>query len=526
MTALFTGILVALAALGTPLFVLVGTATALCFLLFTSDHTTAESLLPLVQNMEQLLTRQEFLAIPLFMASGAIMTAGGIAERLVNIARAALGWLPGGLAVAGVFACMFFAAISGSSPVTLIAVGAILFPAMLRSNYPESFSIGILTTAGSLGCLVPPSISMLIYAISITSSSARVDPQDLFLAGMIPAAVIGGMLAIYAVLVGLRIPGSREPFDGKRLLAATRDGFWALMLPVVVLGGIYGGFYNPSEAGGVAAAYALVVTVFLYGELTWKKLYATLVDSASLMGSLLLIIVLAFGLNEFLALIQVSDKLMALVQDLNLGPAGFLLLVNLLLIVVGALMDSISCTLIFAPMLAPVAFEAYGIDPLHFGIVFVINMEIGYLMPPVATNLFVASAVFNRPFGLVTRAVLPTLAMTCVSLGLFMYVPTLSMALVNWQDGKPMTAAFPWDGKPAAVPEAPAEVAAPTAAPAPGSPQPAAAQAVPGAPGVKVPPAPPDLSKITAAAFEDDEDEEGLTEEATPTTVPEPASAL
>lgn len=496
----FVGTLLAFALIGTPLFVIVGMATALCFLWFTTDHQTLQSLLPMIQNMEQLVTKQEFLAIPLFMASGAIMTAGGMAARLVKVAEAALGWLPGGMAVASVAACMFFAAISGSSPVTLIAVGSILFPAMVKAKYPENFALGLLTTAGSLGCLVPPSISMLIYAISITSSSARVDPQDLFLAGLIPAFVIGGMLSVYAIIVGLRMPPeSRAKFSWTEMSAALREGIWALLLPFLVLGGIYGGLYTPSEAGAVAAMYALAVTIFIYRELDVPKLFATLVDSATLMGSLILIIVLAFGLNEFLADIQVQDKLMALIQQMHLGPAGFLLLVNVLLVVIGALMDSISCTLIFAPMLAPVAWELYGIDPIHFGIVFVINMEIGYLMPPVATNLFVAAAVFKKPFGQVTRAVLPTLTMTCLALGLFMYVPTLSKALVNAQRGLPMVEAFPWNGKPVVQEQAAEAVANPP--PTKAGEKPAV---TPSTPATKVQ-APPDLGKITEEAFEDDE---------------------
>jgi C4-dicarboxylate transporter DctM subunit len=516
MGALYTALLAALAALGVPLFLIVGAATGLAFVFFTPDHQTVESLLPIVQGMEQLLTRQEFLAIPLFMASGAIMTAGGIATRLVDVAKAALGWLPGGLAVAAVAACMFFAAISGSSPVTLIAVGSILLPAMVKSRYPEDFALGLLTTAGSLGCLVPPSISMLIYAISITSSSARVDPQDLFLAGLLPAAFIGGMLSAYAIWKGRSIPGGREPFDRKRLAVAVREGIWALLLPVLVLGGIYGGLYTPSEAGAVAALYAMCVTGLIYRELSLRKALSVLIDAATLMGTLILIIVLAFGLNEFLALIAVQDKIMDLLQAMKLGPAGFLLLINVLLVVIGALMDSISCTLIFAPMLAPVAYELYGIDPLHFGVVFVVNMEIGYLMPPVATNLFVASAVFNKPFGYVTKAVLPTLAMTCLALGVFMYVPTLSLALVNPGKGKPAIVAFPWDGKPPRPgTDEDAELAELTAK----LPEPGAAVGEPALPTPTgaAPTKPLDLSSITASAFADDEDEAGLTGEASAT---------
>jgi C4-dicarboxylate transporter DctM subunit len=433
MTLLFVGVILALAAIGSPLFVIVGTATALCFALFVPESGGMADLLPIMQNMEGLLTKQEFLAVPMFMASGAIMTAGGIARRLVDIARAGLGWLPGGMAVAAVVACMFFAAISGSSPVTLIAVGSIMLPAMTQLRYPENFSLGLVTTAGSLGCLVPPSISMLIYAISTSGSVASVSPDEMFLAGLIPALFIGGLLSLYSIWVGRKIPGERPKFEAAKFGRAIVDGVWALLLPVVVLGGIYGGLFTPSEAGAAATVYALVVTMVIYRELDVKKLYATLIDAAALMGSLILIIVLAFGLNEFLALIQVSDRLMDLIRAMDLGPIGFMLLVNVVLILVGALMDSISCTLIFAPMLAPVAYRLYGIDPLHFGVVFVVNMEIGYLMPPVATNLFVSAAVFRKPFGQVVRAIWPTLAITCAALVVMMYVPTISKAAVNWK---------------------------------------------------------------------------------------------
>ncbi|MBM4341889.1 MAG: TRAP transporter large permease [Deltaproteobacteria bacterium] len=471
MSGLYVAVLAGLAVLGAPLFVLVGAATALAFVWFTTDHGTALSLLPMIQNQEELLTRQEFLAIPLFMASGALMTAGGIAGRLVDFAKALLGWLPGGLAVAAVFACMFFAAISGSSPVTLIAVGSILFPAMVASNYPERFSIGLLTTSGSLGCLVPPSISMLIYAVTITSTSAHVDPQDLFLAGLIPAALIGGALALYAIVHGVRNPAGRTAFSWPELARATREGVWALLLPLLVLGGIYGGLYTPSEAGAVAALYALFVTVVVERQLTVRKLVATLVESSTLMGSLILIIVLAFGLNEFLAEIEVSQRLAAWIRASDLGPMGFLIVVNVLLVVIGALMDSISCTLIFAPMLAPVAYDVYGIDPLHFGVVFVVNMEIGYLMPPVATNLFVASAVFKRPFGLVTRAVLPTLAITLLALWVFIRFPTLSVAAVRAQRGESeWTLPFPSDRRAATATRSAGLQGAPVALPSAASP--------------------------------------------------------
>ncbi|MBI4819074.1 MAG: TRAP transporter large permease subunit [Deltaproteobacteria bacterium] len=446
MTTAVIGAIALLVLIGAPLFTIVGIATLLCLIGFT-ELSSFMDLRVLVQHIENLATKQEFLAIPLFIASGAVMTEGGIARRLVNLMRALLAGLPGGLGVAAVAACMFFAAISGSSPVTLIAVGSMMFPALTKHGYSESFSLGLVTTAGSLGCLVPPSISMLIYAISV-SGTATVDPSDLFLAGMLPAMLIAGLLSVYSIWVGSKIPGERERFSWPEVKLRLEEGSWAVALPVIVLGGIYGGWYTPSQAGAVAVVYSLVVTIWIHRELDLGRAIRAMVESAQLMGALLPIIVLAFGLNEFLALIDVQDKVVELIKWIDPSPAGFLLIVNVVLIVLGALMDSISATLIFAPLLAPAAYELFHIDPIHFGIIFVVNMEIGYLMPPVATNLFVASAIFVKPFGFVSRAVIPTLTLTILALGLIIYLPSISLAAIHFRDDKPLWVAFPWDGKP------------------------------------------------------------------------------
>ncbi len=441
--------LLGLALVGAPLFVIVGVVTGLCFYTYTTDIKSFGDFGWVIEPLEELMGRDAFLAIPLFIASGAIMTAGGLARRLVDIARAGLGWLPGGLAVSAVGSCMFFAAISGSSPVTLIAVGSIMVPAMIENDYPENFSLGIVMTAGSLGCLVPPALSILIYAIAIPGDGG-VDPGDMFLAAVLPAVLIATVLSVYAIWVGRSIPGERPKFSAREFLVALRDGIWALLIPVIVLGGIYGGFFPPFKAGAVAVVYALIVTVFIYRELDLGKAIGALADAGKLMGMLIMIIGLAFGLNKFLSDVKIEDAFVGLLQSWDLGPVGFMLLVNLVLIVLGALMDSISATLIFAPILAPIAYHHYGMDPIHFGVVFVVNMEIGYLAPPVATNLFVASALFKKPFGQVCRAILPGLAITCAALALFMYVPTCSMGLVNYQRGEEIWQPFPWDGKPAA----------------------------------------------------------------------------
>jgi C4-dicarboxylate transporter DctM subunit len=447
--------LVALALIGAPLFVIVGLVTGVSFWEFTDDIHKFSDFGHLVEPLEELLGKDSFLAIPLFIASGAIMTAGGLAKRLTDVAQAALGWMPGGMGITAVMSCMAFAAISGSSPVTLIAVGSIMYPAMVKARYPDNFSLGLVMTAGSLGCLVMPALILLIYAISVSGAgAASVDPSDMFIAALVPALGIAMLLSLYSVWVGLKIPREKVPFTWPRFFEglkglgrATMDGIWALLLPVIVLGGILWGFYPPFQAGAVAVVYSLIVTTVIYRELDLKGLILELAEAGKLMGMLILIIGLAFGLNKFLALIEVEKWFVALIEDWNLGPIGFMLLVNVVLIVLGALMDSISATLIFAPLLAPIAVTYYGMDPLHFGVVFVVNMEIGYLAPPVATNLFVAAALFKKPFGQVCRAILPGLGITCAALVLFMYVPTCSKGLINYKCDLPVWESFPWNGE-------------------------------------------------------------------------------
>ena len=447
--------LLGLALIGAPLFVIVGMVTGVSFWEFTSNIHKFSDFGHLVEPLEELLGRDSFLAIPLFIASGAIMTAGGLAKRLTDVAQAALGWMPGGMGITAVMSCMAFAAISGSSPVTLIAVGSIMYPAMVKARYPDNFSLGLVMTAGSLGCLVMPALILLIYAIAVSGGGeSGVDPSDMFIAALVPALGIALLLSVYSIVVGLRIPREKLPYTRERFIAGLKgfghavfEGIWALMLPVIVLGGILWGFYPPFQAGAVAVVYSLVVTTVIYRELTLKGLILELAEAGKLMGMLILIIGLAFGLNKFLALIEVEKWFIALINDWELGPVGFMLLVNVVLIVLGALMDSISATLIFAPLLAPIAVNYYGMDPLHFGVVFVVNMEIGYLAPPVATNLFVASALFKKPFGQVCRAIMPGLGIICAALVLFMYVPTCSKGLVNYKCDLPIWESFPWNGE-------------------------------------------------------------------------------
>ncbi|MEZ4403957.1 MAG: TRAP transporter large permease [Kofleriaceae bacterium] len=446
-------ILVGLALIGAPLFVIVGATTAAAFWTMTDYiHHFGDLGGWMIDPFESLMGRDQFLAIPLFIASGAIMTEGGMARRLVDVARAALGWLPGGLGITSVFACMVFAAITGSSPVTLIAVGSIMFPAMVRAGYPENFSLGLVMTAGSLGCLVMPSLILMIYSLSVMGTGvAAVDSSDMFLASFLPAVAVMLVLCGYAFAVGLKF-AAREPFAWRRLVEAGREGVWAMLLPVIVVAGIYTGKFPPFKAGAVAFVYALVVTTVIHRELDLRKVIAALASAGRLMGMLILIIAFTFGINKLIPAIGVEQSLTDLLTDYEIGPIGFMLIVNVLLIVLGALMDSVSATLVFAPILAPIAVKTYGIDPIHFGVVFVVNMEIGYLAPPVATNLFVASALFKKPFGQVSRAVLPGLALTTIALGVFMFVPTFSKGLINLNRGVAFYESFPWSGAPAGQP--------------------------------------------------------------------------
>jgi C4-dicarboxylate transporter DctM subunit len=419
--------LLALLLLGVPLFVVIGVAAALAFSLY-GGHAGLDGLQILVVKMTSLTTKNVFLAIPFFVVSGAIMSAGSIARRLVAVAEALVGGMRGGLAVAALIASVVFAALSGSSPVTLIAIGSILYPAMLKAGYRQKFALGFVTTAGSLGCLVPPSIPMLVYAISVTGTSS-VDVRELFLAGLGAALVITTMLAIYAVLRAGPVQASSR-FSFARLRVALREGAWALAMPALILGGIYGGLFTPTEASAFSVVAAVVIEVLIHRSLELRQLPAVIIKAATSMGGLLLIVALSLAVNDFMVEAEVADSALRQVRAMGLGPVGFMLLVNLFLVVTGMFMDSISAIVLFTPVIAPAA-VALGIDPVHLGVVFIVNMEIGYLAPPIATNLFVAASIFKLPFGLVTRAVLPTLAILCAGLLIVTYVPTLTVGPVH-----------------------------------------------------------------------------------------------
>ncbi|MCC7073280.1 MAG: TRAP transporter large permease subunit [Deltaproteobacteria bacterium] len=425
---LVIGTIAAALLLGLPLFVVMG-AIGVLLLSQVSGLSTLDDLTVVPRKLLELASKEVLLAIPFFVVAGELMTQGSLARRLIDVMQAFFGFLPGGLAVAGVAGCVFFAAISGSSPVTVVAIGSIMVPALTKQRYPEGFSIGLMTTAGSLGILIPPSIPMIVYAIMV-SSTTPMDPRDLFMAGVVPGLFIGALLGLYAIAMGVKQRIPRAPFSWATARTALRRGVWSLLLPVIILGGIYTGVFTATEAAAVSVIYALVIEIFVHKELDAKRLVTVATTSMTVMGALLVIIALAITLNYFLVLEGVPDAMVEWLRGLGLERAAFLVVVNVLLLVVGCFMDIMSAILIIAPMLAPMAL-AMQIHPIHMAIVFIVNLEIGYLTPPVGLNLFVSSTLFKKSLGFVIRAVLPTLAIMFVSLLVITWVPGMSLGLLR-----------------------------------------------------------------------------------------------
>ncbi len=419
--------LAAMVALGMPLFVIIGVLAVLCFALIGENFGGLETLELLPDKAADMMGKNVLLAIPFFVFSGSIMSAGGIAQRLVDFCRSLIGWMPGGLAIAAVAACVVFAAISGSSPVTVIAIGSMMYPQLVKAGYEKRFSLGLVTSGGSLGILIPPSIPMIVYAI-VASNAQPINVAELFLAGVVPGLLIGLLMAARSLFNAKNV--ERDVFSIKVVAARFRDGFWAISLPVVILGGIYSGVFTPTEAAAVSVIYALVVELLIHRELGPKDIPKVLTEAVINMGTILIIMALAFGLNAFLVEEMIPQRVVEWILARNLTPITFLLIVNVFLLLIGALMDSISAILIIAPLLAPIGVEL-GIDPVHMGIIFIVNLEIGYLTPPIGINLFVASSVFRQPLGEITRGVLPFIALMLVGLVAVTYVPTIAMGPVN-----------------------------------------------------------------------------------------------
>ncbi|MBK6603306.1 MAG: TRAP transporter large permease subunit [Betaproteobacteria bacterium] len=415
------GLLCALMITGMPISIALG-LTVLSFL-FTMTQVPLESVaLKLFTGIEKF----EIMAIPFFILAGNFLTHGGVAKRMIRFATAMVGHLHGGLALGGVLACALFAAVSGSSPATVVAIGSILLPAMVKQGYPMKFGVGVIGTAGGLGILIPPSIVMVIYAVSTNSSIGK-----LFIAGIVPGLLLAALLLSVTWAVAKKRNYPRMPRASlAEMVAAFRESFWGLALVVVVIGGIYSGIFTPTEAAAMSAAYAFFVSVYVYKDLTLKQVPKVLLDSANLSAMILYIITNAVLFSFLLTSEQIPQSLAAWINDMGLSPWMFLMVVNILLLIAGNFMEPSSILLITAPILFPVAMKL-GIDPIHLGILMTVNMEIGMITPPVGLNLYVASGIANMGLTEVTKACAPWILVMLLFLLLITYVPAITLWLPN-----------------------------------------------------------------------------------------------
>ena len=434
MTALIIfAILATLLFTGMPVSIALG-LTVMTFLFTMTDVPLASVALKLFTGIEKF----EIMAVPFFILAGNFLTHGGVAKRMIRFATSMVGHWPGGLAIASVFACAIFAAVSGSSPATVVAIGSIMLPAMIQRGIPERFGIGVIASSGALGILIPPSIVMILYAVS-TSGMYATGPdgsrvtapsvEQLFIAGVVPGLMLAGVLAATTFFQAWRngYPSAEKASWGERF-AAFRQAFWGLLLIVIVIGGIYGGLFTPTEAAAMSAVYAFIIATMVHKDLRFSEVRDVLIASANMSAMLLYIITNAVLFSFLLTHEQIPQTIAAWIIDQGLGVIGFLLLVNIMVLLAGSVMEPASITLILAPILFPVAAKL-GIDPVHFGIMLVFNMEIGMITPPIGLNLYVASGISRLGLTEIARSVLPWLTAMLAFLMLVTYWPELTLWL-------------------------------------------------------------------------------------------------
>lgn len=375
------------------------------------------------QDMFFSVDQEVLLSVPLFILAGNIMSHGSIARRLIRLAMAVTAPIPGGLAVATVLSCAVFAAVSGSSTVTLLAIGPITYPALLKNGYDKRFALGTLCAAGTLGIIVPPSIPLILFGVATQTSIT-----DLFVAGLGPALMLTSLMAAYAFWRHRHMP--RGTWEGREIAISLRQGSLALFMPILILGGIYSGHFTATESAAIAVVYAIIVEMAVHRDMGLAELRGAFVQTLLLAGALLPVLALAMSLNIYLTLERVPQDIVAWVSGMIDSKYTFFLFVSLLMLAVGTVMEITPAVLIMGPLLAPLA-KTYGIDPVHFGIMMIVNLELGYLTPPMGLNLFVAMTAFRESFGTVFRSVIPMLVLMLIGLAIVCLVPQLSLFLVR-----------------------------------------------------------------------------------------------
>jgi len=419
-------LLIMLALVGAPLFAIIVSSALLGF--------RAEEIDLQVVTIEiyRLAEMPILLAIPLFTFAGYLLGESNAPHRLVRLTNALLGWLEGGLAIVALSACALFTAFTGASGVTIVALGALLYPALREANYPDRFSLGLVTTSGSLGLLFAPALPLILYGI--VAQQMNVDPpvriEDLFAAGLIPGLMMIAMLSAYAIWTVRGRAKSRESFSWHEAFGALREAGWEIPLPIIVLGGIYSGTFALSEAAAVTAIYVLIVEVGIRREIPLTKLPGVMRESMVLVGAIMIILGVSLASTNYLIDTEVPTRLFELVRARIDSPFVFLILLNVFLLSLGMILDIFSAIVIMVPIILPIAI-GYGIHPVHLGIIFLANMQIGYITPPVGMNLFIASHRFERPVIEVYRATIPFFIILLIAVLLITYIPAISLLLIS-----------------------------------------------------------------------------------------------
>jgi C4-dicarboxylate transporter DctM subunit len=403
---------------GVPIFVVIAGLTL--YLFFSSQIDISA----IIIEMHRMATTPVLVAIPLFTFAGYLLSESGAPRRIIRLSNAVLGWMPGGLAVISLITCAVFTALTGATGLTIIALGGILLPAMKKGHYPEVFSLGLLTTSGTLGLLFPPSLPLIIYAIV-----AKVRIDQLFVAGVLPGFLLVVLLAAFCVYKSVRDEVPKTKFEFTELGNAIRDIIWELPLPLVVLGGIYSGYFAVSEAAATTAVYVLLVEVLVYRDVRLQELPAIMKKSMVLVGGVLIILGAAMGLTNYLVDAEIPMRLLDFFKAHIQNRILFLVVLNLFLLAVGCTMGIFSALVVVVPLLTPIA-NAYGIDPIHLGIIFLANLEIGASIPPLGINLFIASMRFEKPILRLYIASLPFIAILLLALAIITYLPWFSLALL------------------------------------------------------------------------------------------------
>lgn len=409
-----------LALLGVPLFVII---SAIAMLLFYQSDISLQAMLvewPTIADSPTLM------AIPLFTFAGYILAYSKTPERMVHFSRAALGWLPGGEAIVALVACAVFTAFTGASGVTIIALGGLLYPMLIKQQYGESFSLGLLTSSGSLGLLFPPSLPIILYSLV-----ASVSIDKLFIAGILPGILLIVMLSSYSLYRGRHLELPKSSFSFRELIPAAAKAKWEIPLPILILVGFYAGWFTLTDAALFTVAYALVIEVLVYKDIRLGQIPEIARESMVLVGAILLILGSALGLTNFLIDAKIPMVILDFMREFIHSKLVFLIFLNIFLLVVGLMMDIFSAIIVIVPLLLPIAHE-FGVNPVHLGIIFLTNLEIGYSTPPVGLNLFIASFRFEKPIVKLYRATLPFIGIMLLALIVITYVPDLSLILIEW----------------------------------------------------------------------------------------------